>query len=73
MKNQKGMTPAQVVKSISRGAHKATATGCHEAWWYENKGSIEIYMHDGNKHPGKIMHCRIQKAAIKRWLKRVEG
>ena len=32
-----------------------------EAWWYENKGSIDVYIRTN----GEIQSCRISKRAIK--------
>jgi hypothetical protein len=44
---------------------------CQEAWWYENKGSIEIYSHLADA-PHKIIACKIPRAKLLDYIKRTE-
>ena len=40
-----------------------------EAWYYENKNSIQIYIQSG----GKIYIGRIRRAKLADWIKRTGG
>lgn len=55
---------------VSNKPHSATPmhNTCEEAWWYENKGSIQVYVHRGNK----TFACRINRRVLKDWLERTE-
>lgn len=52
------------------GPKKAMPRGKNatDAWWYENQGSIDVYIETASE----IVCCRIQKRRIKEWLTRVE-
>ena len=52
-------------------AHKAIKSiNCDSAWWYENKGSIEIFCFA--ETPQVTMSCRISRVEIEAWLKRAK-
>lgn len=39
-----------------------------EAWFYENKGSVDVYV----RHRGVTISCRIRRALLADWIKRTE-
>jgi hypothetical protein len=50
--------------------HKASPIGksTREAWWYEDKRSIAVYLYDGEK----VLSCKINAKAIEKWLERTK-
>lgn len=58
-------------KNLRNKPHKARATGCGEAWWYENGSSIDVFCYTEGLGHGSLS-CRIPKAQIKAWLRRAE-
>jgi hypothetical protein len=59
--------------TIRLAPHRATASGYNsagrKAWWFENGGSIEIYIECGGAVPAS---ARINRAALADWIKRTE-
>lgn len=54
---------------LKRTAQKATPRlDTAEAWWYEGRNSIQVYVQDGDR----ILSCRIRRAALSDWIKRTE-
>jgi hypothetical protein len=53
---------------LNRNPHKATPIHGKEAWWYENKQSIDVYVDS----EGVTLACRIPRRYIESWLKRTE-
>ena len=53
--------------SISLQPKKSDVENGEEAWWYDGKGSISIYIQGIDK----ILSCRIKRSALERYLKRV--
>lgn len=41
-----------------------------EAWWYENRGSIDVIIRDADRK--QSMTARIPRAQLARWLERTK-
>jgi hypothetical protein len=48
---------------------KAICTKGKSAWWYEERGSIGIYIEGF----GTVLSCRIRRSALKSYLRRSEA
>ena len=59
--------------ALRRAPHKAkphaNTTDAQDAWWYENTGSIDVYI----EMNGKVLACRIDRFRIEQWLSRVRS
>ncbi len=54
---------------LSNRAHQVRNKENCDAWWYENKNSIEIYC--CSRHENKTVSFRIDRSVLQEWLKRV--
>ena len=51
-------------------AARAHAKKSHEAWWYENDASIDVYIYDPTN---KVqLSARIPRRTLADWIKRTE-
>jgi hypothetical protein len=56
------------VKLKLSASKKVVRTGCLDAWWYENKRSIDVYVEAYGTR--QITHCRIPRAALVDYIRR---
>lgn len=60
------MTISMKAKKIKRVV--SSAEHCAQGWWYENRGSIEIYLRDDSAKT--TLYGKIPRALLVDWIKR---